>query len=36
LTGGALGVDRAGQPHELREHRADLVVRDLDELLERR
>ncbi|MEZ0074422.1 HAD family hydrolase [Planotetraspora sp. GP83] len=30
-----VGVDRAGQADELREHGADIVVADLDELLER-
>jgi beta-phosphoglucomutase family hydrolase len=32
--GVVVGVDRAGQAHELREHGADIVVADLSELLE--
>jgi beta-phosphoglucomutase family hydrolase len=34
--GAVIGVDRVGQAHALREHGADRVVRDLDELLEER
>jgi beta-phosphoglucomutase-like phosphatase (HAD superfamily) len=33
--GFVVGVDRAGQAEALREHGADVVVRDLAELLER-
>ena len=35
VTALVVGVDRVGQAAELREHGADIVVKDLSELLDR-